>query len=63
MKQPKAEWEGVIIRNSNAKCNNRLPTRGGTIPEENCANAVSKCFCYMRNIVKTEQSKFKLIAN
>ena len=63
MKQPKGEWEGAIIRNSHTKCNNWLPIRGGTVTDENYANAVSKYFNNMRSIVKTEQPKARIMAN
>ena len=42
---------------------NSVPARGGTVTEENYANDVSKYFGYMRNIVKTEQPKFRIMAN
>ncbi len=63
MKQPKGEWEGAIIRNSHTKCNNWLPIRGGTVTDDSYNNAVSKYFSNMRNIVKTEQPKARIMAN
>lgn len=63
LKQPKGEWEGAIIRNSLTKCNNWLPIKGGSVTDANYLIAVSKYFASAKNIIKTSQINFRLIAN
>lgn len=41
-KKPKAEWEGALIRNSEAKCNNWFPIKGAEIDGSSMDSALKK---------------------
>ncbi|EGR34687.1 hypothetical protein IMG5_004030 [Ichthyophthirius multifiliis] len=43
-KKPKTEWEGALIRNSEAKCNNWFPLKGPEIDQNQTENALKKYF-------------------
>ena len=42
LKQPKEEWEGATLRNSQTKCNNLLPLQGATVTDEAYAICVEQ---------------------
>jgi hypothetical protein len=57
MKQPKEEWEGATLRNSQTKCNNLFPLWGASVSEEAYAVYVEQAFIGVQNVLNREDKQ------
>ena len=63
MKQPKEEWEGATLRNSQTKCNNLFPFWGATVSEEAYAVSVEQWWSHLQHAGRVDASRCRLLAH
>ena len=63
MKQPKEEWEGATLRNSQTKCNNLFPFWGATVSEEAYAVYVEQWWGHLQHAGRLDASRYRLLAH
>ena len=60
MKQPKEEWEGATLRNSQTKCNNLLPMHTPSVSEEAYAICVEQWWAHLGHLGRVDAPRCKL---
>ena len=63
MKQPKEEWEGATLRNSQTKCNNLLPIHTPSVSEEAYAICVEQWWANMGHLGRVDAPRCKLVVH
>ena len=63
LKQPKEEWEGACLRNSQTKCNNLLPIHGASVSEEAYAICVEQWWANLGHVGRVDSPRSRLVAH
>ena len=63
LKQPKEEWEGATLRNSQTKCNNLMPIYGASVSEEAYAMCVEQWWANMAHIGRVDAPRCRLVVH
>ena len=63
LKQPKEEWEGATLRNSQTKCNNLLPIQSSTIGEEAYAICVEQWWASLSSCGRVDAPRVRLLVH
>jgi len=63
LKQPKEEWEGATLRNSQTKCNNLFPLWGSTVSAEAYALCVEQWWANLQSIGRVDAPRCRLLAH
>ena len=63
MKQPKEEWEGATLRNSQTKCNNLFPFWGASVSEEAYAVYVEQWWSHLQHAGRVDGARCRLLAH
>jgi len=63
LKQPKEEWEGATLRNSQTKCNNLLPIQSSTITDEAYAICVEQWWASISTCGRVDAPRVRLLVH
>ena len=62
LKQPKEEWEGATLRNSQTKCNNLLPVHSASVSDEAYMHCVEQWWANMVPVGRVDAPRCRLVA-
>uniref|UniRef100_A0A7S3AUZ1 E3 ubiquitin ligase UBR4 C-terminal domain-containing protein n=1 Tax=Haptolina ericina TaxID=156174 RepID=A0A7S3AUZ1_9EUKA len=63
LKQPKEEWEGATLRNSQTKCNNLFPIWGSSVSSEAYALCVEQWWTTVQSIGRVDAPRCRLLVH
>jgi len=63
LKNPKEEWEGATLRNSQTKCNNLLPLHTSTVSEETYAIHVEQWWANVSHLGRVDGPRCRLLCH
>ena len=63
LKQPKEEWEGATLRNSQTKCNNLLPIHSASVSDEAYMHCVEQWWAHMVPVGRVDAPRCRLVAH
>jgi E3 ubiquitin-protein ligase UBR4 len=61
LKNPKKEWEGATLRNSETLCNNLFPLRGPAVPLAQYARCVDQSWDNLNALGRADGSRLRLL--
>jgi E3 ubiquitin-protein ligase UBR4 len=61
LKNPKKEWEGATLRNSETLCNNIFPLRGPSVPLAQYARCVDHYWDSLNSLGRADGSRLRLL--